>query len=149
MSRDAALSEIAHTAARLCHAHDVVILLHDGTGLWAVAHATQSRTTTAGAGLRDLETSDATQLSFRERRTVHGRDARVDRATRNGAGRTRTMLIAPLVRNGDAVGALVARREIVKRFTPPQVAMLEALASHAALAVAHDATGAHGDDAQE
>src|SRR5438477_13157542 len=89
MSLDTALARIARTAARLCEANGVLILLRDGTRLRAVARSGQSARRTE---LVEIERTDAIGRSFIERRTIHVRDLRVadTRAHRAGANmRTR------------------------------------------------------------
>src|SRR5262245_57442046 len=55
-----------------------------------------------------------------------------DRARRLGV---RTILVAPLVRGGDAIGAISIRRTEVRPFTDRQIALLKVFADQAVIAI--------------
>jgi hypothetical protein len=139
LTLDAALAGIARTAARLCKANDAVIFLSDGTHLRAVTWGASSNAAPPRVDVA-IKRANAIGRAFVERRSVHVRDLRVppdlpDAASKRAsvASPVRTQLSAPLIRNGDALGVLVARRTAVQPFTAHEIAVLETLAAHAAV----------------
>ena len=135
------LTTIATAAARLCDADDAVIHTRDGD-----AHR---RVAIVGSHF-DLSLNVATPLS---RETVLGR-AIVDAAvvhvhdlaasvqTEFAAAREsqrqighRTVLAAPLIREGAAIGAIALPRREVRPFGERQVALLQTFADQAVIAI--------------
>ncbi len=134
------LDAIAETAARLCDAGDATILRIEGDRLRRVAHygplptgpdqgAPLNRGSVVGRAAADRVTvhvEDLTTLSADEFPLVR------DLQRRTGI---RTMLATPLVREGASIGVLTIRRAAVRPFTEQQIALLEAFADQAVIAI--------------
>jgi len=136
------LHAIAKTATRLCDAHDAQIFLADGATLRLVAQYGSLRTTRHLEEPFPLSRSDIHGRAVLERRVIHVRDMKAAVRTqypelnaRQRATGIRTMLAAPLLSEGAAIGAIVIRRLRVRPFTSKQIALLEAFAEHAATAI--------------
>ncbi len=135
------LDAVASNAARLCEASDVQIYSVEGDRLSQVAHfgplpALQDRETLPlVAGL-------VVGRVVLERRTIQIEDARklskaeypesVKLQQRLGH---RTALATPLLRKGNAIGAIAVRRNEVRPFTEKQIALLATFADQAAIAI--------------
>jgi GAF domain-containing protein/anti-sigma regulatory factor (Ser/Thr protein kinase) len=137
------LAAIAKTAARLCDANYVAIILVEGDQARLVASNGRLR---PGAGklgeLHPLALDFVGHCAIVERRTVHVRDLAKAPRTRFLASKAsqlslgvRTMLATPLLREGVAIGAIVIRRTKVRPFTPKQIALLKTFADQAAIAI--------------
>ncbi len=132
------LAAIAESAAKICDAYDAVIFVKDGDELALRAHHGPIPMDFARFPVgRDWVVGRA----FADRKQVHVRDlleeadefpAGHDMALRMGH---RTILAVPLLRDGDAVGAIVIRRMKVRSFTKKQIGVLESFANQAAMAV--------------
>jgi len=74
-----------------------------------------------------------------EGHTVHipdiATDEEYDKWGRELPGVERTMLGVPLLRDGEVIGVIVARRRAPRPFSPREIALLEAFAQHAAIAI--------------
>src|SRR5205814_10011084 len=76
-----------------------------------------------------------------DRRTIHlhdllGEDGAGFALARSvQAGRVRTILATPLLREGASIGAIVVRRSEVRPFTEQQIALLETFADQAIIAI--------------
>jgi GAF domain-containing protein len=136
------LKAIARTAARLCAANHAVIYLIEGERYRLVAHY--------GRRLRGRATGDSFPVhertpiaqAFRERRTIHVRDLAAAAQRRfpdifalQQSDHVRTVLVAPLLRAGIAIGGLVIRRTRVQPFTATQIALLKTFADQAVIAI--------------
>jgi GAF domain-containing protein len=141
---ESVLGAIVRTAARLCEASDALIHLVEGDHHRLVAkhgrlaHFQRLRDTHA------IRRDTPLGLAVLDRRPVHVRDVQAAARTRfRGLVQLRllnprigTVLVMPLLRNGDALGGLVIRRARVQPFTTKQVALLRAFADQAAIAIA-------------
>jgi PAS domain S-box-containing protein len=120
-SRDgqAVFAGLAEAAARVSEAVEAFVYREDGGQLRLVAgHGTRRATRVGG------------KAGPPARSTIQGR-AFLDRTTiRNGA-----QIAAPILVNGTAVGAIVARRTGARPFSPAQAGRLEAFAAHAAIVI--------------
>ncbi|MER8441180.1 GAF domain-containing protein [Mesorhizobium sp. M1312] len=134
------LDAVAESAARLCDAHDATIYLRQGDRLAVGAH--HGPIPVDGAGLpvaRDVVTGRAVL----DRAPVHVHDlteAGVDFATGRAMAHRlgfRTILAIPLLRDGEAVGALMIRRIEMRPFTDKQIALLKTFADQAVIAISN------------
>jgi GAF domain-containing protein len=138
------LDAIARTAARLCEAHDALILQVEGDNLRQVAKYGRLRSVLEVGHASPLSRGFVSGRAVLDRKVVHIHDivrtAKTEfaeaRAARRVTGtRTRTMLATPLLRNGTAVGVIVIRRTTVRPFTAKQIALLKTFADQAAIAI--------------
>jgi GAF domain-containing protein len=139
---DQNLNAIAKTAARLCDARDAQIFLVEDATLRLVAQHGSLRTTRQLGEPFPLTRSEVHGRAVLERRVIHVRDMRTAVRTqypmlepRQRATGIRTMLAAPLLSDGAAIGVIAIRRTKVRPFTSKQITLLEAFAQHAATAI--------------
>ncbi|RWP47637.1 GAF domain-containing protein [Mesorhizobium sp.] len=134
------LDAVAESAARLCDAHDATIYLRQGDRLAVGAHHGPIPVDDAGLPVaRDVVTGRAVL----DRAAVHVHDlteAGVDFATGRAMAHRlgfRTILAIPLLRDGEAVGALMIRRIEMRPFTDKQIALLKTFADQAVIAISN------------
>jgi GAF domain-containing protein len=132
------LNAVAESATQLCEAHDAAIFLRRGQALALAAHHGPISFDFAEWPIgRDWVTGRAVL----DRASVH-----VDDLSKAGdefpAGREmairighRTTLAIPLMREDNAIGALLIRRMEVRPFTPRQVELLKTFADQAVIAI--------------
>src|SRR5215468_6330681 len=138
---DPILKAIVRTAARLCDASYCHLYLVDGGFLRNVAkHGWLARSVPVGGGF-PIGRGSVAGRAVHDRRTVHVRDLKVARrqfenavSVQRAAG-LRTMLATPLLRDGQAIGALVVLRRVVRPFTAHQIALLKSFAEQATIAL--------------
>jgi GAF domain-containing protein len=133
--------KIAASATRLCDAYDATILQVDGDCLRIVAHHGPIPTFPVGDSTLPLVRELATAHAVLDQRTIHVADLQAetaqypessDRARRLGF---RTTLAVPLIRAGDAIGAIAIRRTEVRPFRDKQIALLRTFADQAVIAI--------------
>src|SRR6185503_16630936 len=132
---------VAQNAARLCDANDVQIYRADGEFLQQVTHYGPSRALQDGEAL-PLTSGLITGRAILEHRTIHIEDIQnlsdseyPDSVALQKRLRHRTVLASPLLREGNAIGAIVIRRNEVRPFSPKQIALLGTFADQAAIAI--------------
>jgi two-component system, NtrC family, sensor kinase len=133
-----ALAAIARTAARLCDAKDAQILLVDADRLRVVAHHGPIPL----GETHPVDRGTVPGCAVVERRAIHVRDARAaivrgrfEHLRPHARSGVRTMLGMPLLRDGQAIGALLVRRTVVRPFSSRQLDLLRAFAEQAAAAI--------------
>ena len=135
------LDATAANAAKLCDAVDAAVWRIDGDVLRLAAHF---GSVPMLHGLGDSESIDrdtATGRAIVERQTIHVHDViaaqgEFPRAKSRGAiTGTRTALAAPLLRDGNVIGAIHIRRTEVRPFTDRQIRILESFADQAVIAI--------------
>ena len=136
------LRAIARTAAKVCEANDALIILVQGDKAAVVARHGFLPTRHKLGEAYPLTDDMVGNRVITQRRTIHLRDlSKAPRGRFVGSKAAhlplgvRTMLVTPLLRDGDAIGAIGIRRTKVQPFTPKQVALLKTFANQAAIAI--------------
>jgi signal transduction histidine kinase len=139
------LTAIARTAARLCEARDAQIYLVDGAMIRLVAQHGSVRTTRRIGEPFPVSRGAVNGRAVLTRRVVHVRDLKTavrtqypEAAARQRATGTRTILAAPLLSGGAAVGVIMIRRGRVNPFTSRQIALLRTFADQAVIAIENE-----------
>src|SRR6516162_4681889 len=134
-------AEIAATAARLCDAYDATIFQAGGGILRIVADHGPIPSLPVGDGTLPLLRGVVTGRAVLDGRTIHVADlqgetaeypAGSDLARRFGH---RTIVAVPLMRSGEAIGAMAVRRTEVRPFTDRQIELLKTFADQAVIAI--------------
>lgn len=144
----AVLDAIAAQAARLCHARLAAVSRVEAGGLRLAAHhgaLPVSRTGEAGAMARTpVDRTSVNGRAVVDRRTLHIHDLAAEsedefptaKALQKRDG-TRTILVVPLLHDDSALGTISVRRQRVRPFTTPEIALLETFADQAVVAIEH------------
>ena len=137
------LDAVAESAARLCDASDVVIRRVDGDVMRVVAHIGSVPIVEAVIAPH-ISRDSIVGRTILERRTIHVDDVLAPNirdeypaALHNLFEEVpfRTVLGAPLVREGKAIGVITMRRPDVRPFTDKQVKLLETFTDQAVIAI--------------
>jgi signal transduction histidine kinase len=137
------LDAVAAAAARVCGANDALISRVDGEVLRAVAHYGDMPVVPPVHSSEGLPIQGSiTGRAVLERRAVHVVDVAdlsetdfpVARRNQPLTGQ-RTSLVAPLLRAGEPVGAILIRRSEVRPFDERQIVLLQSFADQAAIAI--------------
>src|SRR5262249_40911410 len=135
-------AEIAASAARLCDAYDAGVLQHAGDHLRLVGrHGPIPVLGTVGQGTLPLTRGVLIGRAVLDRQALQVADLQAETdeypegseaARRLGY---RTILAVPLIRAGEAIGAIYIRRTEVRPFTDRQVDLLKTFADQAVIAI--------------
>lgn len=132
------LDAVAESAARLCEAYDVVILLAEGDMLVPRTHHGRLP---LNFEQRPIGRDWVTGRAFADRKPQHVHDIKAEREE-FPAGHAlaedfgwRTILAVPLLREDKAIGVIAMRRDEVRPFSQKQVDLLVLFADQAVIAI--------------
>jgi GAF domain-containing protein len=133
------LKAIVESACELCEAADAIVQLRDGDELVFAAHR---GSIPVGLQRRVINRNFVTGRANVDKVPVHLRDAlsaegdefpeAQEMSRRLG---TRTLLAAPLLRDGESIGTILLRRTEVNPFSDKQIALLQTFADQAVIAI--------------
>ena len=132
------LDSIAENAVRYCAAEDAIVLIREGETMSPRAHAGPVHSSTGGKLPLNRDTVGGRAIL--DGTTVHVDDLQT--ASEFGLGqqlasgsRHHTTMGTPLLRQGEAVGAILLRRADIRPFTPQQIELAESFAAQAVIAI--------------
>lgn len=137
------LDAVAERAARLCDGAAVVLFLREGDLLRQAAIYGHSVYRMPDETL-SLNAGSVVGRAAIEGRVIHVHDTfrerenfplTWERIERNGLSTKHTLIAVPIVKEGCALGAIVARRSKVRPFTEKQIELLRTFADQAAIAI--------------
>ena len=134
---------VVEKAARLCDASDCQLFRLDGQVLRKVAsHGAMPTLPVDGSETLPVNRQTVSGRSVVDRSSVQVEDLQVAPESEYPQGRVlaarfghHTTLATPLLREGQALGAILIRRVEIQPFTPQQIRLLETFAAQAAIAI--------------
>jgi GAF domain-containing protein len=135
------LDRITASAAKLCDADDAVIWRVDGDAFYLASHFGPIPTRVGPGENHPITREMPASRAIADRKTIHIHDLRAaekdfSRAKTAGIARgVRTTLVAPLLREGKAIGSIHLRRREVRAFSENQIKLLETFATQAVVAI--------------
>ena len=126
------LDAIVESAAKVCGIDDVVLRLKEGNTMISRAHFGSFP---LPVGAVEISIDLPVPLWLREHGTLHIPDIREQNDFLFSDESVRTFLAVPLRLQGELMGALNARRNEVRPFTPAQIKLLETFADQAVIAI--------------
>ena len=135
------LKAIVESACELCEAYDAVVMLKDGDDLRLGAHLgpipmSQQRWPNDRTSISGRAMADRRPVHVNDVLTAEGAEFAVAREMSRTDG-CRTLLGAPLLREGESVGAIVLRRAEPRPFSAKQITLLQTFADQAVIAIAN------------
>ncbi len=137
------LDAVAERAARLCNSYDALMVRAEASLCRVVAH--WGLVPLPAENLRDgipLDRSSVTGRAMVDKRTIHIHDLLAEPPDEyplslqySLTSAQRTILVTPLMRENDVIGAIMIRRQDVNPFTEKQIALLKIFADQAAIAI--------------
>jgi signal transduction histidine kinase len=134
------LDAVAKAAVKFCGAEDAVVTMVEGTERINRAH--EGRLSYTHGRRAVIDGTSLVGLAVLERRTMHVPDLLAENAAEFTLARTlareggyRASLAAPMLREGEAIGALMLRKVQAKAFSDRQIALLETFAAQAVIAI--------------
>jgi signal transduction histidine kinase len=133
------LKAIVESACELCEAYDAVVMLKDGDELRLGAHhgplpMSQQRWSNDRSSISGRAMADRHPIHVHDVLSDESADFAIAREMSRVDG-CHTMLGAPLLREGESIGAIVLRRAEVHPFSDKQVALLQTFADQAVIAI--------------
>ena len=137
------LDAVVASAARLCDARDVMIRRVDGEVMRVAAHIGSMPIANAAMS-PPLSLASISGRAIVERRTIQVDDVLAPGVSAEYPGAMhllyenspfRTVLVAPLLRDDVAIGAIALRRTDVRPFSDKQIKLLETFAAQAVIAI--------------
>jgi two-component system, NtrC family, sensor kinase len=133
------LKAIVESACELCEANDALVALKDGDDL---VFQTQKGSIPVAWERRPINRGWISGRAVADCTSVHVHDVRApegeefpDARELSRRDSTRTLLAAPLLREGESIGAIVLRRTKVQPFNDKQIALLQTFANQAVIAI--------------
>ncbi len=133
------LDAVAESAARVCGAQDAVIRLVEGGVLAMRAHYGPFEPEVSP---RPIDRRSVVGRAVIDRQLIHIEDLLAvvatefpETVTSTERGGIRTVLAAPLQREGAPVGVILIRRTVVDPFTEKQIALLKTFADQAVISI--------------
>ncbi|MBI3527060.1 MAG: GAF domain-containing protein [Betaproteobacteria bacterium] len=135
------LDAVVERAARLCSARDAVIFRVEGASLRAVKQY-GSLPPVPGEGVLPISREFVSGRAVLDRQTIHVADILAEPEIEFAGGREiairmgyRTVIVAPMMREGEPIGVIGVWRTEVRPFSDTQIALLQTFADQAVIAI--------------
>jgi GAF domain-containing protein len=135
------LEAVASSAAKLCEAKDIIVLLREGDALRYRVHHGDIGTAVPIGEKKGIARDWSAGRCAAEGRQIHIHDILAapsefpDGARLGKEAGYRTVLMTPLLRDGDVLGVIGMRRNEVRPFEPRQIDLINTFANQAVIAI--------------